>query len=146
MNEYLSKRITDAFPWWFRPENPYSLMKYGFTVDGGWFSILWDLCTQIKTILLNRGAPLDCYEVIQVKEKFGGLRWYYDLNLLDEELKATLWKEIVPLVREAERKSYKTCETCGSTDNTVKTQPRPQGAWTLTKCKECFDIWVASKR
>ena len=63
--------------------------------------------------------------VTQVKEKFGGLRFYYDggNNYIDG------------MVSFAEAMSYKTCEFCGTTHNVGQTNK----GWIFTICKECID-------
>jgi hypothetical protein len=61
----------------------------------------------------------------QVKEKFGGLR-FYTSNALDED-----WAYI----RFAEWMSYNTCETCGATRD-VKQYNR---SWIATRCATCAE-------
>ena len=65
----------------------------------------------------------DSYPV-QIKEKYGGLRFYVDFG--SDELHDAIW--------EIERESYKTCEYCGR-----KGKPRRTG-WIKTLC-----IWHYSK-
>ena len=62
---------------------------------------------------------------LQIKEKFGGLRLYYSGGD----------SYIAKLVDEAERKSYETCECCGSMNSTVKM--RDVHGWMYTGCSEC---------
>lgn len=68
----------------------------------------------------------------QVKEKFGGLRFYMTIES----------DEITTLIREAEALSFKTCEECG--------QPgESRGAsWVHTLCKNCDENWdkIRAKR
>ncbi len=48
-------------------------MPRGFTHEDGWFDILWRLCVDLEplvTELERAGGPK--FEVLQVKEKFGG--------------------------------------------------------------------------
>ena len=61
--------------------------------------------------------------LIQVKEKFGGLRIYYRGG--DTHIHAT--------VQLAEQLSYKTCEVCGKIDSTVGVNTI---GWRKTTCKE----------
>lgn len=60
--------------------------------------------------------------VIQVKEKFGGLRFY--IRGGDEF--------IHNIIHMAEEISFYVCEECGSTKNITT-----EGKWTLTLCKKC---------
>lgn len=70
-------------------------MCWGFDVDDGWFKIIDDLSRKL--------AGLDV-QATQVKEKYGGLRFYTDGPDIDEA---------EPFIKEAEEFCYKTCETCG---------------------------------
>lgn len=64
--------------------------------------------------------PVPQVVAIQVKEKFGGLRFYY--NGGDDYIRG--------LVSMAESMSYVTCETCGNPGKSTK------GGWIQTLCKE----------
>lgn len=66
--------------------------------------------------------PMRPIQVVQVKEKFGGLRYYY--NGGDDQ--------IFGMVTLAESVSYYMCENCGSTKNVGQTS-----GWITTLCKEC---------
>jgi hypothetical protein len=68
--------------------------------------------------------PAPVINLTQVKEKFGGLRFYYDGGN----------DYIDGMVRLAEDLSYKTCEYCSSTENVGQTR-----GWIVTLCKKCFD-------
>lgn len=62
--------------------------------------------------------------VTQIKEKFGGLRYYY--NGGDDE--------IAGMVSLAENLSYHICENCGSTKDIGYTK-----GWITTMCRECYE-------
>lgn len=87
-------------------------------VDKGWESLTKPLWDWIE-------AHPGLVRVVQVKEKFGGLRFYYDFNYTGEE---ALYAEFSIMVRTAELASYKTCEVCG-----VSGVPR-SGGWIKTLC------------
>jgi hypothetical protein len=91
---------------------------YGCVVGEGWHSIVKDVHTQIL-------AKFPDYEVWQIKEKFGGLRYYCSVDG-DEDVQAVICK--------AEELSWQTCEDCGSTEN-VTTAGRPY--WVRTLCENC---------
>ena len=63
----------------------------------------WDkLVDPLSDLVLDAGGTVD-----QVKEKFGGLRFYFGgLNAID-------WERIEPIVNKAESESYHVCEQCG---------------------------------
>jgi hypothetical protein len=82
--------------------NPYN---FGFECGDGWVTILSELILKIKELDVNAGVVT---RVIQIKEKFGGLR-FYPLNGASGEV----WK----LITEYEQKSYGVCEVTGSRTN-----------------------------
>jgi len=65
--------------------------------------------------------------VSQVKEKFGGLRFYV-YGATDEQY---------GMIRLAEAMSYKVCEVCGS-----RGKPNRDGGWISTRCKEHRDSFT----
>jgi hypothetical protein len=67
----------------------------------------------------------------QVKEKFGGLRFYY--NGGDEKIDGMVWL--------AEHMSYQICEECGTTENLGQTK-----GWIKTLCGDCAKNTNNSKR
>jgi len=62
--------------------------------------------------------------VHQVKEKFGGLRFYIGYGN----------DEMYNLIDAAERQSFKTCEHCGTTDNV---EVKADHGWIQTLCTAC---------
>lgn len=84
------------------------------SVGDGWIPILDELVTALKAA----GWDGDLH---QVKEKFGGLRFYIGPG--NDEI----WK----LIQAAEDKSFETCEDCGAPG---KTRDR---AWLRTLCDAC---------
>jgi hypothetical protein len=65
-------------------------------------------------------------EVLQVKEKFGGLRFY--VGAVPPEYLSMVYA----IIEAVEAQSFRVCETCG-TRNGVTTA----GSWVLTLCQEC---------
>jgi hypothetical protein len=95
----------------------------------------WKFWNWVQHHLLSypqyKEPPFDPYRQViahQVKEKFGGLRFYYGGNG-DPYIDG--------LVRMAENVASYTCEQCGSTDKTVD---RNSGGWIITLCKKCRAI------
>lgn len=94
-------------------------------VSRGWYPIIVDLDTRLATIDPE-------YKVWQVKQKYGGLRYYIESsNWEDRELEDRL----NDLVETAEDLSYRTCEWCGTQDSTV--DARHLNAWIATLCDSC---------
>lgn len=91
-------------------------MARGVGCNDGWYNIIDGLCRGIQ----NRCDSGKCPQVVaaQIKEKFGGLRFYYDGG--DEFVSS--------LVSSAEHLSYKTCEVCGNVGEVR------DGGWIKTLC------------
>ena len=86
-----------------------------FACCSGWYGIIKDLISGAIEAGWDR-------KILQVKEKFGGLRFYI----------GAASSEVHDLIRIAEDLSYKTCEICGSTENVVT-----EGRWLRTLCDKC---------
>lgn len=79
----------------------------GFECFGGWFELLRNLSGTLEKDAAEAGIPLDSEDypyAIQVKTKFGGLRWYG----------GNLTEKMQEHIREASELSEKTCEMCGA--------------------------------
>ena len=108
----VSRRIN-----YIQQTNPY---KYEFAVGDGWFKILFELVAGIKVNDQKKGDWIT--KVTQIKEKFGGLRFYVT-GTSDKN-----WA----LIRNAEQKSYGVCEESGSE---VEVGTWNDG-WVRTMCRE----------
>jgi len=128
MKSELQKKLYDRFPHMFRGRDKSiqeSLMPFVFECGDGWFDILWRLCEDIEKL-----TPLEEFEVSQVKEKFGTLRFY-------------TWRstdEIEKRICKAERESAKTCEWCGEYGH------RRNKEWIVTMCNGCYEEYLDGKR
>lgn len=132
MNKELTKKLFNEFPEFFRDRDDYrkTLMGFGFDTDDGWYSIIYQLCKDIKEIV-DKDEKLKDFAVLQVKEKFGGLRFYVSFGN----------DKIFELIRKAEWMSYHTCEVCGK-----EGQIRVKGGWYKTICQECSKgEWIVVK-
>ena len=113
--EEFVKRMEEAYPKMF--SNPYG----GFAVGAGWYPILEKLCANIQHhIDWQEKQGKDCPQVIveQIKEKFGGLRFYYQGG--DDFIQG--------LVSMAETWADIACEECGGIGK------RRSGGWIRTLC------------
>jgi hypothetical protein len=80
-------------------------LQFGFECGDGWADLLVELCTKIQSHLLTLPEQeVESIHAIQVKEKYGTLRFY--LSSYNEVLES--------LIEEATERSSKTCEVCGS--------------------------------
>lgn len=98
----------------------------------GWFDIIDELSKQIYEYLKTFPTRSEPYAaVVQIKEKFGGLRYYIDYHgLMDADI-----QKIEDMIRETERKSLKYCEDCGS-NGTIEA---PKKYWMRTLCQNCIN-------
>lgn len=120
--DYLFSTFPNLFPGGRNADERESLMRFGFPGDG-WFNILKELCEKITAT----GIQL---KVVQVKEKFGTLRFYVDL-IRSENSKEGDNETINKLISEAETKTEVTCEWCGA-PATLR-----QGGWWRVLCDGC---------
>ena len=131
MRDELDNALCEKYPKIFVKRNsPMSetCMCWGFCCGDGWYDILDTLCGQIQRHIdwkqeqkekYNRGEGCSQVVVTQVKEKFGGLRFYYDGG--DDVIDG--------MVRMAESWAMHTCETCGD-----KGQYRVSNGWHYVAC------------
>jgi hypothetical protein len=87
-----------------------------FGVDEGWYGIIKELIEDLIKLGWNK-------QVCQVKEKFGGLRFYINDGS----------NEIHDRIIDAEKKSYEVCEKCGNSGKL-----RNDIGWYLTLCEDHY--------
>ena len=83
-----------------------------FCIGNGWLGVVKSLIEDLIKLGWDK-------QICQVKEKFGGLRFY--INSGSDEIH----KRII----EAERKSHKVCEKCGEPGKSIS------GGWIVTLCE-----------
>jgi len=120
MKNTLQQALVHDFPNLYRLVNeptpdgtPFSPMKFGFECGDGWEPVIRRLSEKLE--------PLGI-EAHQVKEKFGGLRFYV----------GPASEEALDLIEEAESLSLMTCEECGGLGNTGEDR-----GWITTLCDAC---------
>jgi hypothetical protein len=128
MRKELEQRIVERWPTWFRVDGDVreTLMPFGFEHGDGWFDLLWRLCERLEPVASAAEEETgQSFQVLQVKEKFGGLR--FNTNFSDVT--------IAVLIGDAESESTQTCEACG------KPGTRRDDSWIMTRCDEhaCAD-------
>ena len=129
--DLFAKRMEEKYPEMFA--EPYG----GFAIGEGWWPIIEALCGQIDSYTKWRNNTRDALKkdnpyghkipkkvpqvvVQQIKEKFGGLRFYYDGG--DEHIGG--------MVRMAESWAGRSCEECS------KPGKSRNGSWIKTLCDE----------
>ena len=94
-------------------------------VDGGWTDGIGDGWASLVQPLIDQ-CNKEGVKIIQVKEKFGGLRFYTDRGS----------PELEKAISDAENRSFDICEDCGS-EQSVTVAPRTGRYWTKTLCAAC---------
>ena len=118
----------------------------------GWQEIIENLDRELAKIDPN-------YTIDQIKEKFGGLRYYYTPSFLQHSKTPPFFQyrkhhrlvdwllhrryksrgnRMYELRQVAERASYFTCEICGSTEGVLNKSPKNQ-YWVKTLCASCWE-------
>jgi len=123
MNEvntkYLLGRYPKLYQGYYFPMTE-TCMCWGFECGDGWLKIIDNLSAEVTAIDEKNGSKTIA---TQVKEKFGGLRFYIESGS----------DAIFDLIDKAEDESFRTCETCGEPGTT-----RDDG-WVSTECDKCWD-------
>ena len=79
MRKDVKAKLAKRFPFWFHLEGDvrHTLMPFGFQCGDGRFNILWRLCVDLEPLVAElENETGERFEVLQVKEKFGTLRFY----------------------------------------------------------------------
>lgn len=108
-------------------DDPLSSLKSRMAMDKslpypGWNNII---------ITCNRKLEMldPDYRILQIKEKFGTLRYYYHTDVKIHSIREAMDR----YVRQAEVESSKTCEFCGKPGKLIKCKM----AWMKTRCDDC---------
>ena len=140
MKEDLDAKLVEKYPLIFanrHADMKTTAMCWGFENGDGWYNIIDQLCACVQSHIdwrnkqresllksnpYNISIPDEVPQVVaqQVKEKFGGLRFYYIGG--DDEIEG--------MVRMAEAMSMVTCEVCGSPGQLRS------GGWIRTLCDD----------
>jgi len=115
MHEILEKVLVKKYPKIFKDyggDIRHTCMGWGMACGRGWFLLIDELCSKLS----------DDAVAAQVKEKFGGLRFYLSGIEKDHEIE-----------QEYEDKSTKTCEECGN-----PAEVKNNRGWLKTICDPCL--------
>lgn len=123
MKPELQNKLMRKYPKIFRQANlspQETCMCWGIECGNGWYNIIDDLCGFIQCTVDNGNC--EQVEAVQVKEKFGTLRFYVNIEP----------DMIFGAIAFAGYLSSKICEECGSRDQVESTQ-----GWIKYLCKVC---------
>lgn len=122
MDKKLDDQLVEECPNLYRDRHgspQETCMCWGFDVGDGWFPLIYDLSVKLEKLILELPEEeREHCKASQVKEKFGGLRFYMD--------GAT--EEMLKLISDAETLSYQICEDCGAKGE------RRGGGWIKVLC------------
>lgn len=102
----------------FFTDKPVSLENLKVGVGKGWHKLIDDLVKDLWELGWDGG-------ICQVKEKFGGLRFYIESGS----------KKVFDRIQIAEDLSFLTCEGCGTMKDVETTAD--DGYWIKTLCSSC---------
>lgn len=125
MNRDLDNYLIDKYPHIFRDRfksMSETAMCWGFACGDGWFDLIDVLCGLCTGYLETRPEIAKEFYAVQVKEKFGALRFY--------ESRGTDY--LFALSQAAEDISEYVCEECGAPGALC----RPNGHWVQCRCPE----------
>ena len=132
MDQELQNKLYEKYPKLFKQKDlpaTQTCMCWGIETGPGWYWIIDNLCDCIQSYIdANKKEQV---EVVQVKQKFGGLRFYVTHS--DRLIDGMIWL--------AEHYSYDTCEKCGSMHNITRTK-----GWIRTLCKECAEKEINQRK
>ena len=107
-----------------------SLMQFGFECDSGWYDLIERTLERISKIVKEK--KMDGFYIVQIKEKFGLLRIYYEV---ENEYKVEDLNKIDDIIQNAIKESANTCELCGATENVHRWIC--SSFWIKTLCDKC---------
>ena len=133
MTDEKQQYLYDKYPQIFgKVDEQTSPMSYGIGVGDGWFQLVLEICELLEQVRQRTGIV---YRADQIKEKFGGLRFYCsdDRRLLpmtpDRRAK---WNKLVSeFIMKKSFQSESICESCGG-DGTMTS-----GGWKKCLCERC---------
>lgn len=163
MKKELELKLVEKFPIIFKNyggDMKVTCMAWGMSCSDGWYNLIDELCENVTTLIGDKNITVTA---AQVKEKFGGLRFYYDIEAptfsvskINEVFSRFMFKhhwgimywriidfrkkiyrntleKISDTINDAEAKSYEICEKCGEPGET-----RGRG-WITTQCDKCWE-------
>jgi long-subunit acyl-CoA synthetase (AMP-forming) len=116
MKEELQNKLVETYPKILEKAGP-------IATGDGWYWLIDNLCKQLQNDIKFSRGKFSQIVASQVKEKFGGLRFYINSGS----------NEQYAVIHFAESLSYSVCEICGSLENVEQTK----GSWISSLCKKC---------
>ena len=121
MEKNLEEELVSLAPYMFRYEDwkdfTKTLIGFGFECGDGWYKLLKNLIIKIAELDTEK-----LIRVMQVKEKFGSLRFY--IGSSTEAIDDLIWQ--------AEKESSETCDVCGG-----ESKIKNKNGWFHNICDKC---------
>lgn len=113
--------------------------RFCFWCGDGWYDIIFQLCERLEPLVANLDDAAQ-FQVVQVKEKFGGLRFYVEGSS----------DEIEAVIESACELSRRTCEVCGNPVASLAQHGsllrRPANGLWNTLCSSCSELVLSVAR
>lgn len=110
-------------------------MCWGFETPDTWYNLLYKLSEKLEKLNQELKDKHIEIQAVQVKEKFGSLRFYYDIinNSDNNDINITkLSKHVQDLIDEVEKESWNICCFCG------KPATKTTAGWISRACDKCI--------
>ena len=133
MNRELEKKLSEDFPFMIAKNDWTGEVcldedgnTFGFpcSYSDGWYQLTHDLCQELTDLYIANGINPDTIDIMQVKEKFAGLRFYTG-GLIEGGNE---------IIQKYEDISFETCEICGEQGTVCR-----RGTWYATLCDKHRD-------
>lgn len=124
MTEEKELELLKKYKWLERKDSNTSFHLFGIECGDGWYFLLDDLLFNIDRVLTGDPKLAEDFMVSQIKEKFGGLRFYYYGGN----------DEIDEIVSAAEKRAETICEGCGKNGKVLELC-----GWLRCECPECHE-------
>jgi len=133
------KRWPDWFPAAGDVRRSHTGERFCFWCGDGWYDIIFQLCERLEPLVANLDDAAQ-FQVVQVKEKFGGLRFYVEGS--NDEIEA--------VIESACELSRQTCEVCGNPVGSLAQHGSllrlpANGLWN-TLCSSCSELVLSVAR
>lgn len=114
-------------------KNKYDFIKCYPECSDGWKKLLFDLSKEVWQIIKHDKGCKN-FRVVQIKEKFGTLR-YYNIGRSSGP-----YEIITNIIQKYENLSAVTCEKCGKS-----AKLRDHEGWLMTLCDKCWNAYLFLK-
>lgn len=130
-----NKELVKKYPFlaikpWGEEEIEYDTTWYDSIPEGWWKAFGEQMCDELLEIL-KEGNCVGAYSIIEIKEKWGSLRWFGGFGF--NEVSKSVWNKYDEWLDKYEELSEKTCIRCG------KPATHFTRGWIVPVCSSCDD-------